>query len=76
VPSFLICVNPACRTVIDLRSNGSVMRRSELALDECPDCGSQWSSDCPFCGQPLEIQWRASLPHCLNCTERLQAKQL
>ena len=72
--SFLICENPKCLMVLDLREDGRVMPRSELILNECPECASRWSSACPFCGKPLEVTWRARFPHCLNCRKKLQPK--
>ena len=70
--SFLICENPKCLMVLDLREDGRVMPRSELILNECPECGSRWSSACPFCGKPLEVTWRAKFPHCSGCRKKLQ----
>jgi hypothetical protein len=72
--SFLICENPTCHMVLDLRENGQVFPRSELIVNECPECGSPWSSACPFCSKLLEVDWRGGLPHCLSCRQKLQAK--
>jgi hypothetical protein len=72
--SFLICENPTCHMVLDLRENGHVLPRSEIIVDECPECGSSWSHQCPFCSKPLEVAWRNDLPHCLKCRQKLQAK--
>jgi hypothetical protein len=72
--SFLVCENSRCRMVLDLRENGRVMRRWELIIDECPECGGRWSSNCPFCGKSLEVVWRAELPHCSRCHQKLHAE--
>jgi hypothetical protein len=71
--SFLICENPSCHMVLDLRENGRVMRPSGLIIEQCPECASRWSPDCPFCGKRLEVTGRAGLPHCLIC-HKLHAK--
>jgi DNA-directed RNA polymerase subunit RPC12/RpoP len=60
--------------VLDLREDGRVMPRSELILNECPECGSRWSSACPFCGKTLEVTWRSKFAHCLNCGKKVQPK--
>jgi hypothetical protein len=72
--SFLICENPSCHMVLDLRENGRVIPPSELIIGECPECGGRWSPACPFCGKPLEVAWRSGLPHCQNCHKKLHAK--
>jgi transcription elongation factor Elf1 len=71
---FLICKNPVCRFLLDLREGGKVLSRSEIALGECPECGHQWSSTCPFCLEPLDVSWRGKLPHCSKCLHKLQAQ--
>ena len=72
--SFLVCENPRCHMVLDLREDGDVLPRSEIVLNDCPECGSPWSSTCPFCSKPLEVDWCDGLPHCLSCRQKLQAK--
>jgi transcription elongation factor Elf1 len=72
--SFLICENPRCRMVLDLRENGHVLPRSEIVVHECPECGSPWSSTCPFCTKPLEVDWPDGLPHCSDCRQKFQAE--
>jgi hypothetical protein len=72
--SFLICENPKCYMVLDLRENGRVIHPSELIIDGCPECASRWSATCPFCSKPLEVTWHAKVPHCLNCRQKLHAK--
>ena len=39
---FLICENPKCRLVIDLREGGRVLKRSHLVLNECHERGQYW----------------------------------
>jgi hypothetical protein len=72
--SFLICENPRCRMVLDLRENGHVLPRSEIIVNECPECGSPWSSVCPFCNKLLEVDWRDGHPSCSGCRQKLQAE--
>jgi ribosomal protein L37AE/L43A len=72
--SFLICTNPKCRYLVNLRDGAQVLERSKLILDECPECGSQWSSHCPFCDKPLEVMLHENLPHCSHCGCSLQAE--
>jgi len=60
--------------ILDLRENGRVLLPAEIIVNECPECGGRWSRTCPFCSKPLEVTWRAGLPHCLSCRQKLQAK--
>lgn len=72
--SFLICTNPKCRYLVDLQESGQPLERSKLILDECPECGHQWSSACPFCRQPLTTKLR-NIPHrCSRCGQALLAE--
>jgi hypothetical protein len=66
---FLICTNPRCRFIVNLREGAQVLERSKLVIDECPECGHPWSSHCPYCGRPLEATQRGDFYHCLNCKE-------
>lgn len=70
---FLICGNPRCRYIINLREGTEVLERSKLVIDECPECGNQWSSYCPFCGRPLQVTWENEVPLCSHCTRTLKA---
>ena len=76
MPHFLICSNPSCRLVLDFRVPGEPPRRSRVPLNECPECGSGWSANCPFCIQPLSIAWHHELPHCAQCRRRFLAARL
>jgi hypothetical protein len=71
---FLICANPCCRFVLDLQETARPLRRPAAFLNECPECGSQWSANCPFCVQPLRMVWRGHLPHCGHCHHKLHAE--
>jgi hypothetical protein len=73
---FLICANPRCRFVLDLHISGKPLRRSRVLLSECPECGSGWSANCPFCAQPLNLAWHDQLPHCAHCRRRFLAERL
>ena len=76
MPHFLICSNPSCRLVLDFRVPGEPLRRSRVPLNECPECGSEWSANCPFCIQPLSLAWHHDLPHCAHCRRRFLAARL
>ena len=71
---FLICESPKCRFVIDLREGGSLLSRSQILLNECPECGQSWSTACPFCSRPLEVALLGGLPHCSHCQRKLHAE--
>jgi hypothetical protein len=45
---FIICKNPLWRLVVDLRTDNRILKISELIINQCPECGSEWSSLCPF----------------------------
>jgi hypothetical protein len=52
---FIICKNPLCRLVVDLRTQDNrILKISELIIDQCPECASEWSSRCPFCSKDLD----------------------
>lgn len=65
---MLICENPSCRFLIDLRENGKTMERSSLVIDFCPECGSGWSDRCPFCSEPLDAIFKER-PRCASCNK-------
>ena len=70
---FLICKNPLCRFVIDLRTKeNQVVQLSDLIISQCPDCGQEWSPQCPFCLQALDEAWRESSPICSHCLKALK----
>ena len=54
---FLVCDNPSCRFLLDLRIDGMSIRRSHFVV-------ANWSSLCPSCGQLLavksQVDFRAS----------------
>jgi hypothetical protein len=70
---FLICTNPGCRFIVDLREGAKVLERSRMVIDECPECGNPWSSYCPFCDQPLDVVQRGNLSFCSHCSRSLHA---
>jgi hypothetical protein len=72
VEYFLICTNAKCRFIVNLREGARVLRRSQLIIDECPECGHPWSSSCPFCGRPLEAIQQDDLSLCSRCGRELQ----
>jgi transcription elongation factor Elf1 len=69
---FLICTNAKCRFIVNLREGSQVLERSDILIDECPECGHPWSSHCPFCGRPLEAIQLRNLSHCSHCGRELQ----
>jgi hypothetical protein len=70
---FLICKNPLCHFVIDLRTKeNQVVQLSDLIINQCPDCGREWSSRCPFCLQTLDVMWRETSPICSHCLKALK----
>lgn len=71
---YLICGNPSCRLVLDLNGSGKSLRRSQIHLNECPECGSVWSATCPFCVQPLSVIFRGHRAHCGHCHRKFYAK--
>lgn len=70
---FLICENEQCRFVLDRRINGKSLAVPPSILKECPACGGQWSSTCPFCGQALAMKLLGGLPHSACCSRKLHA---
>lgn len=68
---FLICSNPLCRYLVNLREGAQVLERSKLVIDECPECGHKWSSGCPFCGHSLETDLSQTPPRCARCYRAL-----
>jgi hypothetical protein len=38
VEHFLICKNPKCRFIVNLRESGQEVHRSELIVHQCPEC--------------------------------------
>ena len=71
---FLICKNPLCRFVVDLRTEENrTLQLSDLIISQCPECGDEWSSQCPFCLQALDVTWREALPLCSHCLVGLKA---
>lgn len=71
---YLICKNPSCRFVLDLRVNGKSLDSLHLILKKCPDCGGAWTSACPFCSQPLMINFVEGLPQAACCGQRLRGE--
>ena len=69
---FLICTNTKCRFIVNLRESGQVLERSQMFINECPECGDPWSSNCPFCGHRLEVIRRGNLSQCLRCGRELR----
>ncbi len=71
---FLICENPKCHMVLDLRESGRELRSPEAAFAACSECGGQWSSTCPYCAEPLDVDREVGPPRCLKCRRKLGAE--
>jgi hypothetical protein len=69
---FLICANKNCRFLVSLREGTRLLRRSDLVLSVCPECSQQWSSQCPFCAQSLDVILRNQVPSCAHCSKPLK----
>jgi hypothetical protein len=73
VEKMLICENAACRFLVDLTEGGGFrLRRSNLVISGCPECGKAWLDRCPHCFAPLHVKWDAQDPHCLSCDKSLR----
>jgi predicted amidophosphoribosyltransferase len=68
--SFMICTNASCRFLLDRRLNGRSMDGVRKIVKTCPDCGGDWSSTCPGCGQALAVKITNGLPHSVCCEHR------
>jgi predicted amidophosphoribosyltransferase len=71
--SFLICENAQCRFLLDRRLNGRSLDGVRKIVKNCPDCGADWSSTCPTCGQALAVRMTGGLPHAVCCEQRTQS---
>jgi hypothetical protein len=71
---FLICENQRCRFILDRRVNGESLDGVRKILRQCPTCGSDWSSSCPFCDEALTINFVDRLPHTACCGRRLRVE--
>jgi hypothetical protein len=70
---YLICTNPKCRYIVNLREGAQTMDRSKLIIAECPECGSAWSSQCPSCTLPLKVAGLKLPLSCAHCGNPLKA---
>ncbi len=55
--NVLVCENPRCHFVLDRRINGTSLDGVQKIVKKCPACGSGWSSSCPYCDQPLAVNF-------------------
>jgi hypothetical protein len=69
--NFLVCENPVCRFILDRRINGEFLDGVQHFLGQCPECGSGWSSTCPFCGVAFTVKFVDGLPQSACCSRRL-----
>jgi hypothetical protein len=71
---YLVCENPTCRFVLDLRLNGNGTGIRRLGLSKCPQCSGNWSAGGPVSRRALGARWAGKLPHCPCCRERVQVR--
>jgi hypothetical protein len=66
--SVLVCQNPGCRSVIDLGTDYTKSDLSTIGLKQCPECGGDWGTSCPFCDVRLAmIAPPNKTPACSSC---------
>jgi hypothetical protein len=69
---FIICKNPLCCLVVDLRTQDNrILKISELIVDQCPECAGEWLSHCPFCSKDLDITLARGFPSVLALPRRI-----
>jgi hypothetical protein len=71
---YLVCGNPSCRFVLDMRVDGKRVASRRFIFSKCPDCGGDWSADGPFPRHALGAQWINKLPPCSCCSGKLNAR--
>jgi hypothetical protein len=71
-----ICENSMCRYVIDLREVSNDLRRAQLLISACPECGHNWASTCPFCSHSLKVVWRDEHHKCFYCNRILRPESI
>jgi hypothetical protein len=74
--SHLICDNPACRFILDRRVNGASLDGVRKIIKKCPECGSGWVSECPFCDRALIVAFIEGVPHSGCCGQKLRGEVL
>jgi hypothetical protein len=67
---YLVCGNPSCRFVLDLRLDGQKLNGLQQKFTNCPECGGKWSSSGPVSARALGEAWAGKLPHCSCCTRK------
>jgi predicted amidophosphoribosyltransferase len=73
---YLVCSNPGCLFILDRRVNGTSLDGVQKILKTCPACGSDWSSSCPYCADPLTVNFVEGLPCSACCGHKLRAETL
>jgi len=71
---YLVCDNPSCRFVLDVRVDGKRLGYGRSILSKCPQCGGNWSPNGPMPRRALGERWMDRLPHCSCCSGKLNAK--
>jgi hypothetical protein len=73
---FLVCENPGCRFILDRRVNGESLDGVRKIVKQCPECGGDWSSVCPFCEKQLAVRFVNERPISVCCGRKLRPEML
>jgi predicted amidophosphoribosyltransferase len=73
---YLVCSSLGCLFILDRRVNGTSLDGVQKILKTCPACGSDWSSLCPYCADPLTVNFVEGLPCSACCGHKLRAETL
>ena len=69
---LLVCQNSSCRFLLDAGKK-QIGLKPEVRLEHCPECGSGWSTRCPYCNTALEAVLRSgSPPACFSCGQTMK----
>ena len=72
---FLMCQNPACCLILDLRQARHSIRHSALLAKGCPDCGQPWAARCTVCSHTLSVVRAGRFWRCRSCQHSKANKQ-
>jgi hypothetical protein len=71
--SVLVCQNPRCRTVTDLGKDYTIFDLSVIGIKQCPECGGDWGTSCPYCDTTLTVIARpGNTPTCSSCRRTIR----
>jgi hypothetical protein len=60
--NYLVCSNPKCRFVLDVRLHGSKANHRRLSPASCYLCGAKWSSSHPMSLSAVRAHASVKLP--------------